>query len=61
MNISAEVKLTDLSEGDDVDALNVTTANLGGNADKGRDRNVAFLLRKGEQWIRLCKSHTVGY
>lgn len=58
MDISAEVKLTDLSKGDDVDALNVTTANLGGNTDKGRDRNVA---RKGEQWIRLYKSHTVGY
>lgn len=61
MDISAEVKLTDLSEGDDVDPLDVTAAHLGENADKGRDRKATFLLRKGEQWKRLCKSHTVGY
>lgn len=61
MDVPTEVKLTDLSEGDDVDPLNVTAAHLGGNADIGRDRNAAFLLRKGEQWIKLCKSHTVGY
>lgn len=47
MDISAEVKLTDLSEGDDVDPLNVTAAHLGEYADKGCDRNLAFLLRKG--------------
>lgn len=29
MDIPAEVKLTDLSEGDDVDSLNVTAAHLG--------------------------------
>lgn len=33
MDISAEVKLTDLPEGDDVDPLNVTAAHLGGNTD----------------------------
>lgn len=30
MHISAEVELTDLSEGDDVDPLNVTAAHLWG-------------------------------
>lgn len=61
MDISAEVKLANLSEGNNVDSLNVTAAHLGENADEGRDRNGAFWLRNGEQWIKLCKSHTVGY
>lgn len=46
MDISAEVKLADLPEGDDVDPLNVTAAHLGGNTDSGRDRDVAPWLKQ---------------
>lgn len=60
MDISAEVKLADLPEGDDVDPLNVTAAHLGANTDYGGDRNVAPWRSRGEQWIKLCKSPTAG-
>lgn len=47
VDVSAEVKLIDLSEGDDVDPLNVTAAHLKVVIETWS----FFLLRKGEQWI----------
>lgn len=61
VDISTEVKLIDLPEGNDVDPVDVTAAHLRGNKE--------FLCTvqpwtpeencKCEKWIKLCTSHTV--
>lgn len=62
LDVSAEVELIDLSEGDDVDPIDVTAADLRENMEiNGEKQPWPFAGKKrGEQRIKLCKSHTVG-
>lgn len=61
MDVSTEVKLIDLPEGDDVDPVNVVAAHLRGKAELNVQIQPWTLEENGEceQWIKLCTSHTV--
>lgn len=61
VDVSAEVKLIDLPECDDVDPFNVITADLRGNTELNLQIQPWALKEntKCELWIKLCTSHTV--
>lgn len=60
LDVSAEVEVIDLSEGDDVDPIDVTAADLRENMEiNGEKQPCPFAGKRGEQQMKLCKSHMV--